>query len=205
MSVQVIGQGGVVAEVDEARNLYVTDIVVPGYPAAGGFYAVTGGAAAVVAAALAANTNLATARLAAGSTRKAYIEKVRVAMGIATPGAAGGIATILGLRRFTAATPTGGTARTAARLGPTKGSATDMTDIRDSNAALTVTGVTFGDWLGTTHVPNGATNVAPFEWVYEPAAPVELGAGDGIALQTFNAGPATATWVYTYNLHWFER
>lgn len=205
MSVQIIGNGGVVSEVDENRNQNVNNIVVPGYPAAGGFYVVTGGTAAVIAASLAANTNLATARLATGSTRKAYITKLRVSMGIATAGAAGGIASLLGFRRFTAATPTGGTARTPARYGPAKGSGTDITDVRDSNAALTVTSVVFGDWLGTTEVPNGSTNVAPFEWIFEPPAPVELAAGDGVALQTFSAGPATATWTLSYNLHWFER
>lgn len=206
MAIQVQGNAGVTVEVDENRNLNVNEQVIPGYPTAGGFYTVMGGSGATaIAASLAANTNLMTMRFSASSTRKAYVDRIRVAMGIATAGAAGGVATILGLRRFTAATPTGGSARTPNRQGPAKGSATDMTDVRDSNAALTVTSVVFGDWVGDTLVPNGSTNVAPFEWIMEPIAPIEMTAGDGLALQTFTAGPATATWSFSYTFHWFER
>ena len=49
MSVQVVGNGGVILDVDEARNLQVFESI-PGYPAAGGFYTVTGHTAAVIAA-----------------------------------------------------------------------------------------------------------------------------------------------------------
>jgi len=204
MSVQVVGNGGVILDVDEARNLQVFESI-PGYPAAGGFYTVTGHTAAVIAASLAADTTLMAARLAAASSRKAYLTKMRVSMLLATAGAAGGIATVLGLQRFTAATPTGGTARTPNLVGPTKGSGTDITDVRDNNAALTVTSVVFGSIIGSSSVPNGSTNVAPFEWIFEPYAPIELSAGDGVCLRTRNAGPATATWLFSYNMHWFER
>lgn len=205
MAIQIQGNGGVTAEVDEGRNVNINDVVIPGYPAAGGFYSVTGFTTAVVAASLAASTSLAAARFSASSTRKAYITRLRVAMSVATAGAAGGIPTVLGLQRFTAATPTGGTARTPDRAGPTKGSGTDMTDVRDSNAALTVTSVTFGNIIASTLVPNGSTNTAAFEWMIDFPAPPELVAGDGVVLRTQNAGPATATWNYQYNLYWFER
>jgi hypothetical protein len=205
MAVQIIGNGGVVLEVDEARNQFVWPVTIPGYPTAGGYYAASGGAAANVAAALAANTMLMSARMATGSTRKAYIWKMRITMLTTTVGAAGGVPSLLGIQRFTAQTPTGGTQRTAARLAPAKGSASDITDIRDSNAALTGTAPTFGDVLAQANTPTGGTLALGYEWIFEPFAPVELSAGDGIALRTQTVGPATATWVYSYTLHWFER
>lgn len=204
MAIQFQGNAGVIAEVDEARNV-TTYQLVPGYPAAGGFYEASGFTSAVVAAALAANTMLMSARLQGSSTRKAYISRMRVLMEVPTAGAAGGIPSVLGLQRFTAQTPTGGTARTAARVGPTKGSASDMTDIRDSNAALTGTAPTFGDLLASTLVPIAGTSTAPVEWIVDFPAPIELVAGDGVCLRTQQVGPATATWVYSYNLYWAER
>lgn len=204
MSVAIVGNGGTVADVDEARNVQVYQ-AIPGYPSAGGFYSVHGRTEAVVAASLAANTTLMAARFSNSSTRKAYVVRLRVVTELATAGAAGGIAQTLGLQRFTTATPSGGTARTVARSSATKGSATDMTDVRDSNAALTVTSVVFGDVVAGSLVANGSTNVAPLEWVMEFIAPIELAAGDGLCLRTQNAGPATATWLYSYNMYWFER
>jgi hypothetical protein len=204
MSIQLAGNGGVIADVDEGRNVQVFQ-AIPGYPAAGGFYSVTGQASAVVAASLAANTPLMTMRFSAGSARKAYILRARIAMIAATAGAAGGIAGGLALQRFTTATPTGGTARTPAPASLTKGSATDMTDVRDSNAALTVTSVVFTAIVASTIIPVGSTNVAPFEWQVDFPAPIELSAGDGLSLRTSVAGPATATWTYSYNFYWVER
>lgn len=205
MSVQIIGNAGIVAEVDEARNINIFE-TIPGYPSAGGWYSVAGkSGAAAIAASLASDTTLMSARFSAGSTRKAYIYRVRIAMILCTAGAAGGVPSVLGLQRFSAATPTGGTARTPQQYGPTKGSATDMTDVRDNNAALTVTSVVFGQEVAWSLVPNGSTNVAPLEWIVEPDSPIELAAGDGLCLRTRQAGPATATWFFTYSMHWGER
>ena len=198
------GLSGLDLNVDEALAAQVFEYI-PGYPVAGGFYSVSGYTTAVVAAALAANTTLMSARLSTGSARKAYIHRLRVHMAPATAGAAGGIPSVLGLQRFTTATPSGGTARVVDRAGPTKGTASDMTDVRDSNAALTVTGVVFGNLICSGTVPISSTNVGPFEWIAEFKAPIELSAGDGICLRTQNVGPATATWVYSYNLYWGER
>lgn len=206
MAIQIQGNGGTIVEVDENRALYINeDGAILGYPAAGGFYSVTGFTTAVVAASLATTTTLMSFRLSTGSTRKAYITRMRVMMSVSTAGAAGGIPTVFGLQRFTAATPTGGNARTPDRMGPAKGTATDVTDVRDSNSALTVTSVTFGNVIASTLVPNGSTNVNPLEWVIDFPAEPELAAGDGVCLRTQNAGPATATWNFQYNLYWFER
>lgn len=207
MPVIIRGFGGTDAEVDEERNLLVNaNQSIPGYPAAGGFYTVAGKSGTVaIAAALAIDTSLMSMRMAVGSARRAYITKFRVSMSTVTAGAAGGVPSVLGIQRFTNATPTGGTARTANRLGPTKGSATDVTDIRDNNAALTVTSVTFGDEVAWHQTPTNGAGVTLLEWAHEPVAPIELSAGDGLVLRTRQAGPATATWYFTYAVHWFER
>lgn len=220
MSTQIIGNSGVIADIDEARNMQVFQ-GIPGYPSAGGYYSVTGQAATTgtpatplaVAAALAADTMLMSARLAAVSIRKAYITRLRVALMPITANAAAVVPGTLGFRRFTAQTPTGGNARTATRFGPAKGSATDITDIRDSNAALTGTAPTWpaDGILASTLVPviGGAiaagTYQSGWEWIVEFPAPVELAAGDGVALRTLTTMPATCTWTYSYNMYWFER
>ena len=199
------GLSGLDANVDEALNLQVCE-VIPGYPTAGGFYTVAGkSGAAAIAAALATDTALMSMRLAAISTRRAYVHRIRVLMATLTAGAAGGVPSVLGLQRFATATPTGGTARTASRLSATKGSASDVTDIRDNNAALTVTGVVFGDEIAWSATPTNGALVSTIDWVLEPKAPIELSAGDGLVLRTRQVGPATATWYFTYNIYWFER
>jgi len=204
MAIQIVGNSGTVAEVDSNRNL----LVYPGYPAfpaAGGWYSATGysGTTGVVAAALAANTSLMSFRLSASSTRKAYVDRLRVSFTPATVGASGGVAGVLGLQRFTTATPTGGTARTAARKNAALGTASDVTDIRDSNAALTVTSVVFGDVVASTVVPLFTTGGSA-EWVAEIDNPLVLAAGDGLVLRTQVAMAATQTWQYTYNIYWHE-
>ena len=144
-------------------------------------------------------------RLVGTSTRRAYIYRMRVLMATLTAGVAGGVPSILGLQKFTTATPTGGTARTASRFGDTKGSATDVTDIRDNNAALTVTSVVFTDELAWSATPTNGVGVSIVDWVIEPLAPIELAAGQGLCLRTRQVGPATATWFFSYNVYWFER
>jgi hypothetical protein len=198
------GVSGVDAEVDASRNLSVAE-GIPAHPAAGGWYTVSGYSTGIIAAALAANTMLMSARLAVGSTRKAYLAKFRLTITPATLGAAAGVAGVIGLVRFTAQTPTGGTVRTANRKWESLGSGTDITDIRDGAAALTGTAPTFGTVVGVSVVPLFVANAGGFEWIYEPNQPDVLNAGDGIALRTLVAMAATQTWVYTYTMHWFEK
>ena len=204
MTTEVLGGvSGLKVNVDENNNFPVFE-AIPGYPTAGGFYTVAGkSGTAAIAAALATDVTLMSARFAVASSRKAYIHKLRVSISTLTPGAAGGVPSVLGMQRYTTTTtPTGGTARTPNQIGPSKGSTSDMFDIRDNNAALTMTGVTFGteiSWCDTT--TNGVL-VSKYEWIFEPKAPVELSAGDGICLRTRQAGPATATWFFTYTMHW---
>lgn len=204
MPLQLIGNAGVVADVDASRSLFTAE-QLPAHPAAGGFYTVAGQTSAVVAAALAANTMLMSARMVVSSPRKAYVTKFRVVITPATLGAAAGIAGTLGIQRFTAQTPTGGSQRTANRQNEPLGTISDITDIRDSNAALTGTAPTWGNMVGVTLVPLFVANAGGFEWIFEPAYPTVLQPGDGLALRTIVAMAATQTWLYCYTMHWFEK
>lgn len=206
MAIQIIGSGGNLLEVDANKNAYIRRGIPVNYGAAGGAFAVTGGAAAIVAAAIAANTPLATLRLATGSALNAYITRLRFAISPATVGASGGVPGQIGWQRFTAATPTGGTARTPARKDLSTGGGTNMTDVRDSNAALTVTGVTFGDVVVQYPIPNYTTGgVNEFVADLDEDEVIRLTAGDGLALRVQVAGPATMTWIYSYSVHWLEK
>jgi hypothetical protein len=178
---------------------------LPPHPAAGGFYSVAGGLTAVIAASLASNTTLMAMRLDSVSSRKAYIERIRVLMSIVTVGTSALVPGILGLQRFSTATPTLGTARTPNKMNVPLASESDMTDIRDNNAALTVTSVVFGTLVAESRVPiviSGATSY--LEWVFEPPYPVVLQPGDGLCLRTQSAMPATQTWLFDYNAYWHE-
>lgn len=203
------GLSGTDADVDANRNLAVAE-GLPAIGAAGGWYSVTGMTPGVVAAGLAASTMLMSMRLAVGSARIAYLTRLRVCFSIATQGVAGGIAGDLGLQRFTAQTPTGGVARTPCRAHEGVGTISDITDIRDSNAALGGSAPTFGTVVASTLVPlvivltSGMVNTG-FEWIVEFPYPIRLAAGDGLALRTQQAMPATQTWVYSYNAYWFEK
>jgi hypothetical protein len=205
MAIQIIGNSGTVADTDANRNLLINP-GIPAWPAAGGYYTVTGQTSAVVAAALAANTPLMTMRFDPASIRKAYVTRFRVLIGVATVGASAGVAGTLGIQRFTAATPTGGTARTVNRMGEALGTATNMFDVRDSNAALTVTSVTFGNVVASELVPLFITSGAMWmEWIFEPNAPIVLVPGDGLSLRTQVAMAATQTWMFSYTVHWLEQ
>lgn len=205
MPVIIRGNAGVDSDVDEARNLQVYQ-TIPGYPTAGGFYSVAGkSGAAAIAAALATDVTLMSARVSTGSIRKAYLAYGRIRMTTLTVGAAGGVPSVLGIQRFSTATPTGGTARTPSRFGPSKGSVTDVTDVRDNNAALTVTSVVFGDELSWALTPTAGVAGITTDWYLHLNAPIEFSAGDGWCLRTRQIGPATATWYFTYAFYWFER
>jgi hypothetical protein len=207
--IQFVGNSGVIAEVDASRNLLTID-GERGY-SVGGEYAVAGWTTVAVAAALAASTPLITLRFATGSTRKAYMTRLRFSATVITPGANGGVPGILAWQRFTTATPTGGTQRTVNKKNAAHPSASDMTDVRDSAAALTVTSVVFGDIVSASIMPtfpeltSGAVN-GWFEWIYEPDnEPLVLVAGDGLSMRTQVAMPATTTWGFAYTAHWYEK
>jgi len=206
MSIKIVDSVGGVNEVavDSNKNLAVA-LGLPAIGTTGGFYTVAGQTSAVVAAALVANTALMAMRFNPASARKVYITKLRLLIGVATVGASAAVAGTLGLQRFNTATPTGGAARTPNRLAETLGTISDMFDIRDSNAALTVPGVLFGTIVAVTLVPLFITTGAMWlEWIFEPVYPVVLTPGDGLCLRTQTIMPATQTWMYSYTFHWSE-
>jgi hypothetical protein len=204
VSVQVAGQSGTVIQVDGNRNQQVRRYPSH-YGSAGGAFVVTGGPSAVVAAALGANTTLAALRHGAAATTNLYITRMRISISIATVGASAGVPGQIAWQRFTAATPTGGTARTVARKDLSTGGSSQVADVRDSNAALTVTSVNFGDVLIINPIPNYTTG-ASIEYVtdLDEDEYIRLTAGDGMCLRTQVAAPATMTWTYTYTIHWLE-
>jgi hypothetical protein len=206
MAIKLIGTtSGVEVDTDSNKQLLVSDTGLPAHPAAGGFYTVAGGPAGIVAAGLAIDTSLFAMRFATGSTRKAYLTKFRFVMSPATLGVAAGVAGAIGLQRFTAATPSAGTARTPNEQNEPLATATDMTSIQDLASALTMTSVVFGTVVARTRVPLFVSSAGWFEWIYEPPYPTVLQPGDGLVLRTTVALAATQTWVFDYTAHWFEK
>ncbi len=205
MAIQIVGNSGVIADTDNNRNLYIRRGVAH-HGSAGGAFVVTGGPSAVVAAALAANTSLATLRHGTSATTNLYITRMRISINSATVAAPAGVPGQIAWQRFTTATPTGGTARTPARKDASTGSGTQVLDVRDSNAALTVTSVVFGDVLVINPIPNFTTgNTVEYITDLDEDEFIRLTAGDGICLRTQVAGPATMTWTYTYTIHYLEK
>lgn len=197
------GTSGLDADVDANKGLMIVQNL-PAHPAAGGWYTVCGGPAGIVAAGLASDTSLVAMRFSASSTRKAFLHKFRFVMSPATLGAAAGVAGSIGLQRFTTATPSGGTARTANEQNEPLAAATDMTSIQDLASALTMTSVVFGAEIARFRVPLFVANAGGFEIVFEPVYPVVLVPGDGIVLRTRVALAATQTWVFDWTAHWYE-
>lgn len=190
----------------EGNPLVITD-GVPVVPANGGFYSATGrSGTAAIAATLAADTTLMAMRLAAASTRKAYVERIRVQVGIITVGTSALVPGTLGLQRFTAGNPTGGTARTAAEIDEVASDTSDMTQIQDLNSGLTMTSVAFGGELSHFLVPIVITgSQSSFEWIIEPPKPIVLVPGDGLCLRTRVVMPGTQTWGFSWSAYWSER
>jgi hypothetical protein len=198
-----------ILQIDRNNNVFITESI-PQWPASGGtgggYYSVSFSQSAVTAASLAANTTLMSMRLSTSSQRQAYVSRVRIGIAASTLGAAATAPGNIGLQRFSGATPTGGVARVPTRLSTISGTTSDMTDIRDSNAALTVTSVVFGSVITTTIVPLFiASGLTFYESVMEMQQPIVLNPGEGIALRTQVVMPATQTWLYSYTFYWNEK
>ncbi len=207
MAIQINGlitTGEKILGLDSNGNVLISE-GMPTAPLSGGSYTVSGQIGAVVAAGLAANTTLMSMRLSTSSLKKAYITRLRFLSVGSTFGASGGVPGIISLQRFNGATPTGGTARTLNDQIEGLNYGSDMTDIRDNNAALTVTSVNFGSVVSSALVPIYIAGAMWNEWVFEPPVPVVLNPGDGLCLRTQTTMAATQTWVYSYTFHWYEK
>lgn len=206
MAIEILGKSSNVVDSDAGGGLFIRRTPATPVGSTGGAFSVAGGSIAVVAAALAANTPLASLRLGAAASVKAYITRLELDVANATVGASAGVAGAIGWQRFNTATPTGGTARTVARKDYTTGGGSAMSDARDSNAALTVTSVNFTDVFTEHIVPNETTGLGiTYEDSFDEDEFICLAAGDGICLRTTVAMAATQTWVYTYAIHWLEK
>lgn len=171
------------------------------YPASD-HYMVTGSNSAIVAASLAANTTLMAMRN--GDSKKIYINRLSIAFTPATVGTSALVAGSISWQRFTTATPTGGTARTVSKKRTSYATST-IVDVRDSNAALTVTGVVFSNIFADRKIPL-MTQGGLYTWDINlnDNDAIVLEANEGICLRTTVACPATQTWMYSYGLEWNE-
>jgi phage tail protein X len=165
-------------------------------------YMVTGGTSAIIAATLAANTTLASLRN--GASKEVHITRLRVSFTPATVGTSALVAGSIAWQKFTTATPTGGTARTVAKKKTGYASST-VSDVRDSNAALTVTSVVFADVFSQSLVPL-MTIGGLFIWAndLDDNDHIVLEANEGICLRTQVVCPATQTWMFSYAIEWHE-
>lgn len=190
-----------------AENPLIIDPGIPLVPANGGFYSVAGRTGtAAIAATLAADTNLAAMRFAAASSRLAYVHLIQVFISIITVGTSALVPGTLGLQRFTAGNPSGGTARTPNEMDEVGSDTSDMTVIQDLNSALTMTSVVFGAEVAQAPVPIVITgSQSSFEWRIQPPQPIRLAPGDGLTLRTRVVMPGTQTWMFHWNACWQER
>jgi hypothetical protein len=205
MSVQLIGgTSAVVADVDTNKNLQVVD-GLPAHPVAGGYYTVGGGPAGIVAATLATDTPLFAMRLAAGSTRSAYISKCRIMVCGATIGVSAGVPGVLGIQRISGGVGSTGTERVSNKQNEALATATDMTSIQDKASALTMTDVVYGTEVAWFRIPLFINGAMWCEFIFEPTYPLVLAAGGGVCLRTRVVCPATQTWVFSYTWQWSEK
>jgi len=172
--------------------------VWPGGP----HFIVTGGTSAAVAASLAANTTLMAMRNGAGTT--VYINRLRLALSAVTVGTSGLVPGMIAWQLFTTATPTGGTARTVAKKNSAS-AGSGIADVRDNNAALTVTGVNFTSVFAQKHVPIMTAGLSDIWEIYmDTNDAIVLQPNEGICLRTQTVMPATQTWGLSYCIEWHE-
>lgn len=186
----------------QLQRVVIADDSGAGIYTAADHYMVTGSTSAIVAAALAANTTLMAMRN--GATKTVYINRLRLSFTPATVGTSALVAGSIAWQRFTTATPTLGTARTVAKKRTSYATST-IADVRDSNAALTVTGVVFSDIFAEIKIPLMTTGgLLICDLHLDDNDPIILQANEGICLRTTVACPATQTWQYSYAIEWHE-
>jgi hypothetical protein len=213
MGIQIIGPSGTIADVDPYRKALRVAPVARGVSYA--ISSVTG----TMAAALSANSSVFAMRLdpAAGSTYKAYIERMRIQfttiVAFTTPVTAN---RRLALYRGSGAAASGGTALAAAAKkdtadGNSQFNSGEGGDMRiATTAGLTVTGITYEtqEIRTMTLVHVGAAG-AHYECVWEFGAtdasgPAVLNQGELWALRNPVVFDAAGTWQLGVNVDWHE-
>ena len=170
-----------------------------------------------IAAALDANSSVFAMRLDPGTTKRAFIERIRLEfttiVAFTTPVTAG---RRLALFRGSGAAASGGTAIAAPV--PKSSSASGVSefgtavggDVRiASTGALTVTGITFEtnpiDEFSLVHVgAAGAYREAIYEYGSSVCQPIQLDPGQLLAIRNPVAMDAAGTWQLAVNIDWFE-
>lgn len=131
-------------------------------------------------AATAANGTVWAMRNGASSTKTVYIEKIYIAGEFNAASAATRALLGYNLVRFSAATPSGGTALTAAKF-DSSDSASQVTDIRFLDTGLTTSGVTFEtDVLVFYGIPNFGTAISNAN---QDNIGIKLAPGEGLAIR----------------------
>lgn len=207
--VSVILEGGVSAvqaDTDSNRNLFTAE-QLPIVPTNGGWYTVAGQLSSAVGQNLVPGTTFLSLRFSPTSTRKAYIQEIRLMLAVTGVAISGSVPGFFVFQRFNSATPTGGTARTVNKLDESNSDTSDMTDIRDNNTALTITNVVFEAIVaGFSQASFIASQADWQEWLFRPQYPIVLKPGNGLAFrsstQQTNAGQ---TWLFAYTITWMEK
>lgn len=155
-------------------------------------------------AATAANATVWTMRN--GGSKKVFIRRILLAMLFDGSAAAATTLKYL-LARFSAATPTGGTALTVVKMQTTFASST-LADARFLDTGLTTTGVTFETEWATIGLPASVTSGSlfwnmPFIGSNEAKEPFVLNPNEGLAIRLQNA--AVIGLGLTGSVHWDER
>lgn len=131
-------------------------------------------------AASAANVTVFSMRNAAASTKTVYIERMFFTMSFNATTPVGRTAQTYLIQRFSAATPTAGTALTAGQS-DSDDPASQVTDIRFLDTGLTTTGVTFDTKnLGTIYCPSFGTVTT--QYIRERSA-IKLKPGEGLCIR----------------------
>jgi len=150
-------------------------------------------------AATAAGSTVWTMRNPAASAKTVYIERICLTADFDTGSPLGRTLQRYDLERFTAATPTGGTAVTVATM-DTANAATAVTDVRFLDTGLTTTSVVFAAPFVTIGVPTSDGSINPF---LRERIGFKLAAGEGLAIRLNNA--AVVGQGLTGEIVWSER
>lgn len=141
-----------------------------------------------------------------GASKKMFLR--RILLQILFDGTAAAATTLkYMLARFSAATPTGGTALTAVKMQSTF-PATTLADARFLDTGLTTTGITFETEWATLAIPASVTNGVvhvpiPFIGSNEAKEPFVLAPNEGLAIRLQNA--AVIGQGISGSIHWDER
>lgn len=153
-------------------------------------------------AATAVNSTVFTMRNAAASTKTVYIERMSAMMGFNPTNPVTRTQQTYVFQRFSAATPTGGTALTAAQ-GNSADAASQITDIRFLDTGLTTTGVTFVANNFTMMACDTTQGIFGFEELLTSPSAISLAPGEGIAIRL--GVVAVTGQTLSCNLAWREQ